>query len=326
MIKRILIVSAIIFVIGLIVFWLVSGGWGAVARTARTFMNPMDYLFGQNPSGTFLRLPWQPSELTRGPDISGYAEEADARLLASGDDDQSLDVRTQAQARTFGNPSPYVGKVKLVGTAPTESNSASEYIEIVAASSNNGPITLTHWSLQSAVSGLRASIPLGAPIFILGVVNNVHGMALEPGASIIVTTGASPVGTSFRENICSGYLNELQTFKPEMGSSCPLPSEALPMTAENLRTYGDACFDYLNALPQCHFPTALPSNLSNVCRSFITNTMSYNGCVNRYRTNASFSLPSWRAYLALRAEIWYNTHDVIRLLDEEGRTVDVLTY
>ncbi|MDO8514429.1 MAG: hypothetical protein Q7S50_02710 [bacterium] len=330
MIKRVLIVSVIIFLIGLIAFWLISGGWGAVGRVGQTLMNPFDFFFGQRPSGTFLRLPWQKDSPVRGPDISDYATEAN-RLNQNAQEEDRAAIEAQygpdiAQVRTLGNPSPYVGKARIVGTAPTESDSAYEYIEIVAASSNSAPISLTNWSLQSAVSGLRAPIPLGAPLFTIGVINSVQGISLEPGASAVVTTSASPVGTSFRENICSGYLGELQTFRPEMGSSCPPPSEALPMTAENIRTYGDACFDYLNALPQCHFPTTLPSNLSSTCRSFIANTMSYNGCVNRYRNSASFALPSWRVYLALRSEIWQNTHDVIRLLDGEGRTVDVLTY
>ena len=324
MIKRVLIVSLAVFVIALILFWILTGGWAAVARTAQSLSNPIDLIFGTSTSGSFIKLPWQPSELTRGPDISDYAGEADARNEASGDADQSSNVPTDP--RTFGDPSPYAGKVAITGESATEADPAQEFIHISASRNNTAPISITNWSLQNAVSGVRASIPQAAPIFVMGVVNEVRGISLEPGASVFVTTAASPVGTSFRENICTGYLNELQRFTPELSSECPTPSEMLPMNADNLRTYGESCFDYLGNVSSCHFPTTVPSALSPACRSFIANTMSYNGCVNTNRGRSAFPLPVFRAYLAFRSELWANSHDVIRLLDEQGRTVDVLTY
>jgi hypothetical protein len=157
-------------------------------------------------------------------------------------------------------------------------------------------------------------------------VNAVQPISLEPGSSAILTTGISPVGISFRENTCSGYLGELQSFTPELPSECPAPSEALLLNADNLRAYGDTCIDYVQTLSQCHFPATVPSNLTPACRSFIANTLSYNGCTQAHRNDPSFALPSWRVYLGLKAEFWYNTHDVIRLLDDQGRVVDVLTY
>ncbi len=325
MIKRVLIISIVVFIIALIIFWFVTGGWAAAARTARSLSNPLELIFGTSTSGSFIKLPWQPEELTRGPDIGDYAGEADARILASGDEDQySGGQPTQTQA--FGNPSPYVGKVTISENAATESDITKEFVQLTASENNTEPLIVTNWTLQSAVSGARGTIPLATPLFVLGIVNAVQPIYLEPGASIFITTAASPIGTSFRENICSGYLSELQTFSPELRSECPAPSEALPMNADNLRTYGSSCFDYLNSLTQCHFPTTLPSDLSSACRSFISNTTSHNGCVNTYRNRIPFALPTFRAYLSFRSELWANSHDVIRLLDEQGRMVDVLTY
>ena len=325
MIKRVLIISLVVFVIALILFWFVTGGWAAASRTARSLANPLELIFGASASGSFLKLPWQPPELTRGPDISDYAGEADARILASGDEDQYSGT-PPAETQQFGNPSPYVGKVAITENAAAESNAAKEFIQLTASENNTQPIVITNWVLQSAVSGARAIIPPAAPLFVLGTVNTVQPVYLEPGASAFITTAASPVGTSFRENICSGYLSELQTFNPELSNECPAPSGALPMNADNLRTYGSSCFDYLGGLPQCHFPTTLPGDLSATCRSFISNTMSYNGCINFSRDRIPFALPTFRVYLGLRSELWNNSHDVIRLLDEQGRTVDVLTY
>ncbi len=325
MIKRVLYTSLIIFIIALIIFWLFTGGWAAISRTARSLANPIDIIFGTSTAGYLIRLPWQPAELTRGPDISDYASEASARNEASGGEDQSSGTQSQS-ARPSGDSSPYAGKVTISENTATESDPAKEFIQLTASESNGGPIVVTNWSLQSAVSGARAPIPQAAPFFVLGVVNNVQPISLNPGASVFVTTAASPLGTSFRENICSGYLSELQRFTPELGSDCPAPSEALPMNADNLRTYGSSCFDYLNGLAQCHFPSTLPADLSSACRSFIQNTMSYNGCIHTYRNRSDFALPTFHSYLALRSDLWSNSHDVIRLLDEQGRIVDVLNY
>lgn len=325
MIKRVLIVSIVIFIIALIVFWFLTGGWAAAVRTARSLSNPIELIFGTSTSGSFIKLPWQPDSSTRGPDISDYASEAAALNQASGDTDQ-LSSPVGTQTRNFGAPSPYAGKIAIRESSATESDPSREFIELAASESNTSPILITNWSLQSAVSGARAPIPQAAPVFVMGVVNNVQPISLEPGATVFVTTAASPVGTSFRENICSGYLSELQTFTPELSNECPAPSETLPMNADTIRTYGSSCFDYLNNLSSCHFPASFPSNLSPICRTYIANSISYNGCVNTYRARPSFALPSYRAYFSLRSELWANTHEVVRLLDAEGRTVDVLTY
>ena len=325
MIKRVLIISLIVFIIALILFWFITGGWAAAARTARSLANPLELIFGTSTSGSFIKLPWQPGELTRGPDIADYAGEADARILASGDEDQFTNTPPTPRG-VFGDASPYAGKVAIRESYATEADVSQEFVQLTASDNNTEPISVTNWALQSAVSGARAIIPPAAPFFVLGVVNPVQSVYLEPGASVFITTGASPVGTSFRENICSGYLTELHTFTPELSNECPTPPEMLPMNADTLRTYGSSCFDYLGALNQCHFPATLPGDLSAACRSFISNTMSYNGCISASRNRTSFMLPTFRTYLGLRSELWGNSHDVIRLLDEQGRTVDVLTY
>jgi len=318
-------------VLGLIIFWLLSGGIGATARTAKGLINPIDFLFGGGASGTPLRLPWQ-LELPRGPDISGYSEEDQVsgysqekeRALIEAQYGPTIEI-PEYDPRTFGNFSPSRGRIVFGSENTSESNPALEYVTL-AMVSNEGTMSLSGWSLQSAVSGVRVSIPNATPLFILGVVNSVQPIILKPGASAIITSGISPVGTSFRENICTGYLGELQSFTPELGTQCPSPYGALPITAENIKTYGDECIDYVNTLPRCHFPSSVPASLSPACRSFITNTFSYNGCVNTHRNEASFALSSWRVYLGSKTELWRNTHDVIRLLDEKGQTVDVLTY
>jgi hypothetical protein len=324
MIARILTVLFFFILICAIAFWLISGGWATITRTASILVNPASIVGNGTSTGLF-QLPWQPTSLTRGPDISQLAIQADAQI--AGDSSAQDQTNVPAQSQTFGNPSPYAGEITISEGGATASGIAAQYVELDASGNNSGPVDISGWSLQSVVTGAREPLPEAAPIFIAGIVNTVDPVELAPGDSAIVASGVTPVGTSFRENICSGYLEQLQTFTPELPNNCPTPASALPETSENLRVYGSACFDYLGNLPSCYFPgNSLPASLSSACASFVENTMSYNGCVNEYRNSVSFASPVWRLYLNMNARLWNSDHDIIRLLDSEGRTVDVLTY
>ena len=200
-------------------------------------------------------------------------------------------------------------------------------MSLIAAWDNTSPTDITGWSLQSALSGVRAYVPRGAENFYMGVVNEQRNIQLNPGSSATVLSGYSPVGTSLRENLCSGYLNQLQTFVPRLEERCPASSEALPLSAENLQVYGDACVDFVKTVPYCSAPLqSFTPELSPSCRNFLANTLSYNGCVSMYRHRSSFAGDSWRIYLNASRELWRNSHDVIRLLDAEGKTVDAIAY
>ncbi len=328
MIVRILTILFFFAVVAAIVFWLISGGWAATERAAGSLTNPIDLiLYNGTSTGSFITLPWQPTSPTRGPDISALAAQGDEQVAAESQNAANAQTVQPPQTETFGNPSPYAGEVMLSGNGATAADPANQYVEIEASESNTSPIDIAGWSLQSAASGEQVYLPEAASIFVEGIVNTVDPVYLDPGGSAIITTGITPVGTSFRENMCTGYLEQLQTFTPELTNNCPNPSEALPETPGNLQTYGSTCFEYLNNLAQCYFPgNSLPSDLTPACQAFVENTMSYDGCVNSYQNSKSFASPVWRLYLNMSTDLWNSGHDVLRLLDNEGRVVDVLTY
>lgn len=326
MIRRILWRVVIGIFILLLLLWLISGGFSAVGKTARTLVNPVSFIVNGSTSGSAIRLPWQ-IDAPLGADLSGSTS-------ASSNEGQTPEEYAQAyrdlskravEAQTFGDPSSYAGKVSLRGGETSERDPSREYIEIEVSGSS--PVNITSWSLQSAVSGERLFIPPVANPFILGSVNTLEPAYLAPGDTAIVVSGPSPVGVSFHENMCTGYLNELQQYVPPLSNDCPRASDALSETPDTLRIYGASCFDYVASIPQCHFPgVLLPSSLSAPCRSYLVNTYSYNGCVQANRYDPSFPSSAWRIYLNSRVELWDNAHDIIRLLDSQGRTVDTLTY
>ena len=323
MIKTILIWTGILVIIGLLVIWLIQGGWSATANIVRNFTNPVDIIFGNGTTtGVLIHLPWE-KDSVRGPDIGGYAGEAD-RINGGASGDEQMAVAPRAE--DIGTRSLYATEVTLDNGDATAEDPPLEYLEISASGNNAEPISITGWSLQSAASGARVYISGGTPVFVAGTVNKMQPIYLEPGASAIVMSGPSPTGISFRENICTGYLEQSQNFTPELESSCPYASEMLPETGDNIRKYGAACFDFLKSVQRCNSPSSIPSDLSAACRSFAGSAFTYNGCVSGYKTSPGFPLTVWRIFLNQNRELWGNSHDVIRLLDREGRTVDVLTY
>jgi len=325
MIARILVGLGFGIIVIIIAFWVISGGPSKVATAAKAQPNFIEGVLNGNLLGSVLsiQLPWRGSiPDLQSPDISRYIDKGPEDTIASGHSREELD-----QARSFGMPSPYRSLVSLREAHAAESNPAKEYVTISGARDNDGSIDLTGWSVQSAVSGRRLYLPEAATVFIGGAINSSDHVMLAPGASAIIASGVSPVGISFRENICSGYLGKLQSFHPGLGlASCPRPSDALPETAENLRAYGSNCLDYVRDLSPCEFPQGVPATLSLACHAFVLDTFSYNGCVRMYRDKPSFPRNSWHLYLNSQYDLWDNAHDIIRLLDAQGRTVDAVTY
>ena len=321
MVIRILVGLAVCALAIFILFWVLTGGFSRALAIVRGLDNPLSAFSGTS-TGSTLRLPWQPETVVPGADLSD---------LSDGNSDKEFtpeEKNKQAQeAKTFGTPSPYRGQITFTGHDFGESNQNAEYLQLQANYRNTAPVTLSCWTIQSAVSGSRISIPQAASPFISGVLNNVIPVTLGASEYATIVSGPSPVGVSFRENTCTGYLAELQTFAPNLEIACPAGGGELPVNTENIQIYGEACIDYVKNIPQCHFPgTNQSANVSNACKEFAANVLSYNGCVNRHKGDAGFATKSWRLYFASGVELWGNSHDVIRLLDDHGRTVDVLTY
>lgn len=314
----------------LLVMWVIGGG----PRRAYQEVTSFEFLPFSPDSATGFRLPWQPIELFPTIDITGAFQPAEKNLSDAELEFIELEAEYQrlgreaSGMRTFGTPSPHSGTVSIVRdtTGVRATNANEEYVQISVDYRADAAIDLSGWSLESALSGSKAYLPSIAPAFAMGTAHTLGPALIQPGGLAIVTTASSPVGASFRENICSGYLDQFQTFSPQLGNECPPPKTVLPLTEENLILYGDSCFDVVQSLYTCRFPQDIPAAATPSCRAFLTDALSYNGCVNRNRSTYGFEKNRWRLYLGGQNEIWRNSHDAIRLLDAQGRTVDVFVY
>ena len=312
---------AVLLALIILLFWN-GGGFKGIVRTARSLPSLRQLIIGTATSSRY-QLPGQDSALSNiGIDLDFTGEKnADSYAAPS---PSEIDAPTSLQS--YGVPSPERGAVSLsIGNA-FAGNASEEYVLLIASETNTAPVDVSGWSLQSVLSGTRASIPLAASPYVLGIVNPVSDTLLSPGATATFISGISPIGVSFRETICTGYLNQVQPFTPGLSNSCPASERIVPYTQQNLVHYGADCFEFLRTLAHCSFPSSVPSTLSSACRALLINTFTYNGCVNMYRGVPDFGLPSYRLYGNYTRELWGNDHDIIRLLDREGRTVDAVSY
>jgi hypothetical protein len=317
--------------LGLLIVWVLNGGLGKLFGSFKDFSFTGATATSSQEGGGFA-LPWQPSN------IFPYITEEYGVVTPGSEPQEAPGTKTPseyeqlmqggADPKTYGNPSPLFRHIRIsAGYANTAaSDPAQEYFNLEASYDNTAPISLTGWSLQSAVSGIRVPLSLAAETFRVGEVNMLEDVSLPPGGSATVVSGISPVGVSFRENKCTGYLAQFQTFEPSLSAHCPAPSDELPLSEENLVRYGEECVSFARTLPSCTLPQHVPTSLSPTCRTFVQTAFSYNGCVDRHSSKSDFATNSWRLYLGSRRELWKNEHDAVRLLDAEGRTVDVYVY
>ncbi len=223
-----------------------------------------------------------------------------------------------------GDGSTYRGVVTLSRdtTGPKNSDPKTEYVTIQASFQASEPISTLGWKLVSSETKTTASFPQGAELVRSGKVNTLSAIVLRPGDQAIVTSGRSPVGVSFRENLCSGYLEEHQNFIPALSLQCPSPSQDF----SRMEGTDDQCLSYLRTFPRCETDTTYNNDVSSSCESFVDDYVNYNGCMDLHDRDSGFLTSTWRVYLGSSSQLWKSERETIMLVDAEGKTIDALSY
>lgn len=223
----------------------------------------------------------------------------------------------------FTAESLYKGKISLRVYRAKESDPQKEYIEIRTVSKTE-PVLITGWTLRGR-EGLDIAIGQGSYLPYSSQINPQNQIYLEPNATAIITTGQSPIGTSFRLNVCTGHFNQFQKFFPSLPEECPrVPESNVPLN------YPVACFNFVRSLSKCRMPTSIPYEkaieIGNDCILFLKETSNYNGCVNAHKDEENFYKREWRIYLGRDKELWNNQRDKITLRDQQGKIIDEVSY
>ena len=223
-----------------------------------------------------------------------------------------------------GKPSSYANSVFLGSGDAASSDVRSEYLTIRVSGSS--PVDITGWRLVSEKTGASATI--GQGVVVAKRTDSVD-ILLASGDKAIVVTGHSPIGDSFLETECTGYLADDDTFSPRLSTgSCPAPLDELSdyYGGTNASSY-DKCEKYVSGYYSCSVPSNdSSSDAPSSCRNFIKDELTYNGCVSNHRTDTDFQGDTWRVYLDQSRELWRSSNDTIDLLDKSGNRVAQYSY
>lgn len=238
-------------------------------------------------------------------------------------DQLRADLRT---AQVWGVASPFQGKVRLTTGNVWSTDAQTEYLILTHAGSDE-TIPITGWTVESFVTGERASIPEGTRLVRTNALNTPSTLLLDARETAYLVTGESPLGISFHENACTGYLAEFQSFSPPLATRCPFPREEME-TLGTIALDDDSCYEAVAQVGSCSIPSinTFSRRLSPACRTFLEHDLSYAGCVRNHQSDPYFYDGSWRIYLSERYDLWRNEREIIRLLDSEGRVIDVIEY
>ncbi len=306
-------IFAFIFVI-----WIATGGpTHPLAFTGPTLAEP-----GALGGGSYLSLPRAPFAVGS-QNVSLPGSSSGGGSLSSG----GATPFRPLEGVDFGAPSPYRGLVSLQHyvSGAGASDPSGEYAELAVSQNAGTSVDITGWAIESVAMEQTVLIPKGTETPASGLVNAVSDIMLLPGEHAFLISGRSPIGGAFRESKCTGYLAQFQKFSPPLPNTCPEPEDEMKNFYPGYLS-DSSCVTYAYALPRCSVVLTPPQFLTGSCQSFVVNHLNYNGCVNAHRSDADFLDNAWHVYLGRTTPIFRATHEVVKLLDAQGKTVDAFSY
>lgn len=319
----------ITFFVGLFILWMLAGGGeegGLLGdRSTTTETARVSTERGQQ----YVSVPQQDPEPPTRREVERDLREAHNEL-----EDLEEEVRT---AKIWGVHSPFEGQVRLSRSQARSENPDTEYLTIDVVRGDGAPVDISGWLIESYVTERGETIPFGTRVPRVGRVNTTEPILLYPGERAYITTGESPIGVSFRENMCTGYLSQFQDFYPSLSRSCPRPIDEMERFG-SIDLDNDNCYDYVERLPSCRIvlDEAEDEDISRSCKNFVVRELTYTGCVENHRYDIDFDRGVWRIYLGLDVDddededepddLWRSEREIIKLMDRSGKTVDVLEY
>ncbi len=307
------------------VVWVATGGPSRPISFSGPFITPLTSVGGTATSSTGYRI------------SNGGGARSGARGGSTANAQQSLSYaqenvvdlqKSLADAAHFGTASTLKGLVTFShDVSPLRATDAkNEYLTITVSTRATTGISISGWHIYSERINHALRIPEGVNLPHSAEVNQTAPIVLAPGQSAIISVGTSPVGMSFRQNMCTGYFDQFQNFTPYIPHVCPLPSSDFArFYLGNTHSY-DVCKAFIQKVPQCTVPLDVPNNIGTDCWTLINNDFNYNGCVTTHLGDQGFFGNTWRVYLGEQDAFFTQDHDTIKLLDTAGHTVDAFSY
>ncbi|MEK7531296.1 MAG: hypothetical protein AAB573_05530 [Patescibacteria group bacterium] len=227
---------------------------------------------------------------------------------------------------TFSEESSPYAKYVTLERGRADSDLAGEYVIIRVSKSAPSKVTVSDWRIESTQQNIGVSLGSGTELPSANQVNIEGPITVNPGAVLYVSTRRSEVGVSFRTNICTGYFEQFQNFTPSLKLECPRADDEAERLI-NVAGLPDMCRDEIDKLGRCIYHiNALPGAIGALCQDFLLTKMTYVGCVNQHRNDPGFYKDEWRLYLRRDQQLWKSKYERIRLVDENKKVIDVVSY
>lgn len=213
---------------------------------------------------------------------------------------------------TAEDMSPYFHQVRFNSVSTSK-------VSLAAKFSGPGAIDVTDWLIKAN----RGSQVVGTAINIYYPVgDNPEGDVYLSSSNVLnMYIGTNSVGPNLRLNKCIGYLKGSFQYNPSLPGGCPAPYSS----KSDLSSFTGQCQNYITSLGSCQVPKSnvlLPQN-DYACLAFIQN-ISYRSCFNTHAGDSNFLSNEWRMWVS--GKFLDSKHDVVKLLDRNGKLVDLYSY
>lgn len=219
----------------------------------------------------------------------------------------------QGSTTTFreSKDSPYKDKIVITSLSGTGATADSERLTIENKSSFE-TVSVTGFTIENARGGSFA-IPKGFELPGSGAVAG-DPIRLRPGDQLVISLGKQERQMNFRENICTGYFDELSKFSPSLSHRCPR------VDVREFSQFSDRCIQQISGISSCRMMRT-DEFTDSACAAFAQEHFTYAGCVRDHRERPDFYLKRWLVWMQRTGEFFRNTFEQVTLRDQEGRVV-----
>ncbi len=210
--------------------------------------------------------------------------------------------------------STYNGEVRIRSVRRASSPS-DETIEIYNDSRTN--VSISGWKLTNS-SGGSFTIPRGHNLPGASAIAS-DNITLNQYDTAYIYSGQQDRHLDFRENLCTGYLDQSSDFGGHLSHSCPKPD-----IGSNFKL-PDHCITVFESTRSCH--TVDPTKIEvQECLDFSEAHYNYQGCVNDNKNRSNFYSNDWLVWMQRSSKFLRDIHDQVTLYDQDGKIVDVYNY
>ncbi|MDO8492940.1 MAG: peptidoglycan-binding protein [bacterium] len=210
--------------------------------------------------------------------------------------------------------STFFGQIEITDTNNSD-NIKDEYTTIQNTGTTS--ISITGFKLTNS-RGEEFQIPKG---------HNLPGISAVPPDEIIlrgndsakIFIGKQDRHLDFRENLCTGYLDQDKSFGGKISRNCPEPD-----INTNLKL-PDHCILVFEATGSCQTVDQSRIQIAE-CLEFSEAHYNYQGCIKDFKNKSNFFSRRWIIWMQRSSKFLRDIHDKVTLYDKDGKIVHVFTY